>query len=73
MEPSIIMDTSPDYLQFGAENSGFPVGFKDKSGKVRSSCCAGSIILGIVFVFVANARNGPFPHEIDLLIKLCKE
>jgi hypothetical protein len=32
MERSVIMDTSPDYLQFAAQDPGFPVGFSDKSG-----------------------------------------
>jgi hypothetical protein len=31
MEPSVIMDTSPDYLQFAEQNPGFPVGFDDKA------------------------------------------
>jgi hypothetical protein len=73
MEPSVIMDTSPDYLQFAAENPGFPVGFNDNGGNVRSSCFAGSMIPGVVLVCVANARNGPVPHEIVLCTMLCQE
>jgi hypothetical protein len=32
MDPSVSMDMSPDYLQFAAQNPGFPVGFDDKVG-----------------------------------------
>jgi hypothetical protein len=31
MNPSVIMDTSPDYKQFAADNPGFPVGFVYKT------------------------------------------
>ena len=67
------MDTSPDYLQFAAENPGFPVGFNDNGGNFRSSCFAGSMIPGVVLVFVANARDGPVPREIVLCVMLCQE
>jgi hypothetical protein len=68
-----MMDTSPDYLQFAAENPGFPVGFSDNGGNVRSSCFAGSMVPGVVLVCVANARNGPVPHETVLCMMLCQE
>jgi hypothetical protein len=40
-----------------------------KVGIFRSSCFAGSMIPGVVLVFVANTRNCPISHES----KLCQE
>jgi hypothetical protein len=43
-----------------------------KVGIFRSSCFAGSMIPGVVLVFVANTRNGPVSHETELCM-MCQE
>ena len=37
-----------------------------KVGIFRSSCFTGSMIPGVVLVFVANTRNGPLSHGTEL-------